>query len=123
VVGAVAVALGAAVAIYAERGTIRSGLQVPEHVILAWVFAAVGAEVICMLAFAVLQACPLRAGAASITVSWLLATAYRADVIASAVPVVGSGMATRYACRQYHARGVDPTIATVALTWPESPPR
>lgn len=115
-VGAVAVALGAAVAIYAERGTIRSGLQLLEHVNLAWVFAAVGAEVICMLAFAVLQACLLRAGGAPITVSWLLATAYRADVIASAVPVVGSGMATRYAYRQYRARGVDPTVAAVALT-------
>jgi putative heme transporter len=116
--GLSAISTGAAWAIYDERTTVRQGFTVllGGHMILIWIMAAVGAQCLSMVAFALLQRCLLRAGGARLTTARLLSTAYLANAIAVAIPIVGPGMATAYTYRQLRARRVDPTIAKVALT-------
>jgi uncharacterized protein (TIRG00374 family) len=116
IAGVVAVAAGAAWAIYDERTTMRSGVHALGHTRVHWVIAAIGSECVSMVAFALLQRQLLRAVGTRLTATWLLSTAYAANAIAVAVPVAGSGMATGYAFRQLRRRGVDAAQAGVALT-------
>jgi len=83
---------------------------------LAWVIACVGAQCLSMAAFALVQRCLLKAGGARLTASWLMSTAYLANVIAISVPVIGSGMAASYAYHQFRVQRADPTVAKAALT-------
>ncbi len=115
-VAVIAITLGAGWAIYAERMTIRSGFGFLDHLTSIWVGAAAVAQTVSMTAFALLQKRLLRAVGARLTVSWLLSSAYLANAIAFAVPVAGSGMATRYAYKQFRRGGVDPAAATITLT-------
>jgi putative heme transporter len=117
IAGTAAVAVGAAWAVYGERTTLGQGLHLlTVRTEPGWVIACVGAQCLSMAAFTLVQQCLLRAGGARLTVSWLLSTAYLANAVAVAVPVVGSGMAAGYAYHQFRARRVDPTIAKAALT-------
>lgn len=114
--GTVAVAAGAGWAVYRERATVPEGLRVlAAHTELGWVIACIGVQCLSMVFFALLQRRLLTAGGARLTGPWLLSTAYLANAIAVAVPVIGSGMAATYAYRQLRERRVDPVIAQAAL--------
>ncbi len=111
-VGTVAVAAGAGWAVYRERAALREGLGVlAARTEPGWVITCIGVQGLSMVFFALLQQRLLRAGGARLTVCWLLSTAYLANSVTVAVPVVGSGMATTYACHQLRERRVDPVIA------------
>jgi len=116
IAGTLAVAAGAGWAVYRERTTLLAGLRVlAAHTEPGWVIACIGAQCLSMVFFALLQRRLLQAGGARLTVSWLLSTAYLANGVAVAVPVIGSGMAATYAYRQLRERRVDPVIAKAAL--------
>lgn len=114
-----AIVAGAAAAIYAERTTMRGGVAGLTHVRLRWVGFGFAAEFVSMVAFAQLEKHLLRvAGAAGSALSLraVLATAYRANAISVAVPIIGSAMATGYAYREFRRRGAEPAQVSVALT-------
>jgi putative heme transporter len=116
IAGTLAVAAGAGWAIYRERATLLAGLRVlAARTEPGWVIACIGAQCLSMVFFALLQQRLLRAGGARLTASWLLSTAYLANGVALAVPVIGSGMAATYAYHQLRERRVDPLIAKAAL--------
>jgi putative heme transporter len=116
IAGTVAVAAGAGWAVYRERATVAEGLTVlAARTEPGWVVACFGAQCLSMVFFALLQHRLLTAGGARLTVGWLLSTAYLANAVAVAVPVIGSGMATTYAYHQLRERRVDPVIAQAAL--------
>jgi putative heme transporter len=112
----VAVAAGAGWAVWCERATLRGGLGVlAARTEPAWVIACVAVQCLSMVFFALLQQRLLTAGGARLTAGWLLSTAYLANAVAVAVPVIGSEMATAYAYHQLRRRRVDPVIAQAAL--------
>jgi uncharacterized membrane protein YbhN (UPF0104 family) len=111
----VAVAVGAGVAIYAERATVRRGLAVLPHLKVGWLLAAIGAECVSMIAFGLLQRYMLRAGGARISFGSVLLAAYRANATAVAVPVVGSGIATAQLYRDFRRAGGQAAQVSVAL--------
>jgi putative heme transporter len=116
IAGTVAVAGGAGWAVYRERATLSAGLRVlAAHVEPGWVVACILAQFLSMVFFALLQQRLLKAGGARLTVPWILSTAYLANAVAVAVPVIGSGMAATYAYQQLRERRVDPVIARAAL--------
>jgi putative heme transporter len=112
----IGITAGAFWAIFSERATLRGGFHVLADIRLRVVLVAVAAEFISMVAFVFLQRSLLRVVGARFTTGWLLSTAYMANAIAVAVPVVGSGMATGYIYRQFRQSGVEPAQAGVVLT-------
>lgn len=115
-VAIVTVALGAAIAIYAERSTIDKGLHNVRNLSWAWVAAASIVEVLSMVALALLYRELLRANGARLGVIPILAASYTANAISVAVPVIGSGIASRQAYRQFREGGADPAAASLSLT-------
>jgi putative heme transporter len=114
--GTVAILAVAGWAGYRERSTLEAGLRVlAARTEPDWAIACVLAQGLSMVFFALLQQRLLKAGGARLTVPWLLSTAYMANGVAVAVPVIGSGMATTYAYHQLRAQRVDPVIAKAAL--------
>lgn len=115
-VAIIAVALGAATAIYAERSTIGRGVHNVRNLNWPWVAAASFVEVLSMVALALLYRELLRANGARLGLTPILAASYTANVISVVVPVIGSGMASRQAYRQFRSGGADPGAASLALT-------
>jgi putative heme transporter len=116
IAGTLAVAGGAGWAIYRERATVSAGLRVlAERTEPGWIIGCIGVQCLSMVFFALLQQRLLKAGGARLTIPWLLSTAYLANAVAVAVPVIGSGMAATFAYRQLRERRVDPVIAQAAL--------
>jgi putative heme transporter len=111
-----AIIVGVVIAIYAERTTIREGIEGLAHVRLLWLLTGFAAECLSMLTFARLEQAMLRASGAGHTLRSVLSTAYTANAIAMAVPVVGSGLATAYAYRDFRRDGADPEQVSMALT-------
>lgn len=111
-----AIAAGAAAAIYAERTTIRQGVFALHHIRIGWVLAGFGAELMSMIALAALERGLLRRAGARLTLRSVLATAYSSNVIAVTVPVIGSGIATARAYRDFRRAGTAPELASMALT-------
>jgi hypothetical protein len=112
IAGTVAVAAGAGWAVYRERAALREGLgALAARTEPGWVIACIGVQGLVHGVLRAVAAAALRAGGARLTVCWLLSTAYLANSVAVAVPVVGLGMATTYACHQLCERRVDPVIA------------
>jgi putative heme transporter len=111
-----AICVGAAAAVYAERSTIGDGIHNVTNLDWAWVAAASLAEVLSMLALALLYQALLRANYARLTVTWILAASHIANGISISVPVIGSGMASRLAYRQFREGGADPAAASLTLT-------
>ena len=89
-----AIFVGAAAAVYAERSTIGDGIRNVTNLDWAWVAAASLAEVLSMLALALLYQAVLRANYARLTVAWILASSLIANGISISVPIIGSGMAS-----------------------------
>jgi uncharacterized protein (TIRG00374 family) len=110
-----AVVTGAGVASYAERATVQRGLAVLPHLRVWWLLAGIGAECLSMIAFGQLQRNMLRAGGARLSLVSVLATAYRANATAVAVPVIGSGIATAQLYRDFRRAGGQPAQVSVAL--------
>ena len=115
-VAMVLITVGAGFAIYAERTTVHKGLAVLPHLQVWWLLAGIGAECLSMLAFGQLQRSLLLAGGAKLSLRSVLATAYRANAIAVAVPVVGSGIATAELYRNFRRSGAEAAQVTMALT-------
>jgi len=88
IVGVIAVAAGAAWAVYAERATIRSGIRVLVSMDgrTHWIYAAVVAETASMVAFALLQRRLLHAAGGRLSMSWLLSVAYLSSATPSLCP-------------------------------------
>jgi putative heme transporter len=107
--------VGAAAAVYSQRSSIGEGLH---NTSLNWIWVAAASliEVLSMLALALLYRALLEANRARLTVTWILATSYTANAISVAVPVIGAGMASRQAYRQFREGGADPAAASLALT-------
>jgi hypothetical protein len=112
----VVIAAGAGVAVYAERTTVAKGLAVLPHLRVGWLLAGIGAECLSMLAFGQLQRTLLRAGGARLSLGSVLGTVYRANVIAVAVPVIGSGIATASLYRDFRRSGAQAAQVSMALT-------
>jgi putative heme transporter len=111
-----AILLGTAAAVYSERSTIRDGLHNLRDLNWAWVAAASASEALCMLALALLYQTLLQASQARLSVIWIYACSHIANAISVVVPVIGSGMASRQAYRQFREGGADPGAASLALT-------
>jgi putative heme transporter len=107
---------GAAAAVYSQRSTIGEGLHNIRSLNWGWAAAASLIEVLSMLALALLYRALLQASRARVAVTWILATSYTANAISVAVPVIGAGMASRQAYRQFREGGADPAAASLALT-------
>ena len=108
--------VGAAAAVYSQRSSIGEGLHNTGSLDWVWVLAASLIEVLSMLALVLLYRALLEASRARLTVAWILVTSYTANAISIAVPVIGAGMASRQAYRQFHEGGADPAAASLALT-------
>jgi putative heme transporter len=115
-VACVAIAVGAGVAIYAERATISEGATALRHAEVGWLLAGFGAEFISMIALVQLQRGLLRGVGARPTLRSVLATAYSSNAIAITVPIIGSGIATAYAFRELRRAGSAPELVSMALT-------
>lgn len=112
----VAIFLGTAAAVYAERSAIGQGLHNVRHLNWAWVVAASLSELLSMLGLVLLYRTLLQASQARLSVTWILASSQIANAISIAVPVIGSGMASRQAYLQFREGGADPGAASLALT-------
>jgi putative heme transporter len=110
-----AIIAGSAIALYAERATIASGVASFRQSNLGWVMAGFAAECVSMAAFALLQQRLLLAAGTRLTVGPLLAIAYTSNAITLAVPVAGSGLATAYSQRRFRGRGADTAAVSLAL--------
>jgi putative heme transporter len=115
-VAIVAVGVGVAGAIYAQRSTIGRGLGHVGDLRWAWLAAASLAEVGSMVALALLYRELLRANRARLPLTWILAASYTANAISVTVPVIGSGMASRRAYRRFRDGGAEPGAASLTLT-------
>lgn len=115
VVAIVAIAAGAGAAIWAERAMMHQGFGVLARTRVGWVLVGVAAEFVSMAAFGQLERLLLRAAGARLTLRSVLATAYNANAIAVAVPVVGSAIAAAYAFRDFRRGGADAGQASIAL--------
>jgi putative heme transporter len=111
-----AIVVGAAIAVYSQRSSIHRGLQHVGHLDWVWVLAASLAEVLSMLALALLYRALMQASGARVTVTSILAAILTANAISIAVPVIGAGMGSRQAYRQFRDAGADPGAASLALT-------
>jgi putative heme transporter len=107
---------GTAVAVYSQRSAVGDGIHGVRNLHWAWVAAVSLTEILSMLAMALLYQTLLRASHARLTVTWILTCSYIANGISIAVPVIGAGMASRQAYRQFREGGADPAAASLALT-------
>jgi uncharacterized membrane protein YbhN (UPF0104 family) len=92
-IAASAIIAGSAAALYAERGTLRIGMDALGHARPGWVAAGAVLEYLSMAGFVLLQHGLLKAAGARLTFTSLLATDYTSNAIAAGVPVAGSGIA------------------------------
>jgi putative heme transporter len=112
----IAISVGAMAAVYSQRSSIGEGLHNVGSLNWGWAAAASLIEVLSMLALALLYQALLQANRARLTVTWILATSYTANAISVTVPLIGAGMASRQAYRQFREAGADPAAASLALT-------
>ncbi len=112
----VAVALGVVAAIYSERSTTAQGLRNLGDINWAWVAPSSLAEVLSMAAFGRLYQILLQANGTRIRLPWIMAASYTANAVSAAVPVIGSGMASRQTFRWFRAGGADSAAASLTLT-------
>ena len=101
-----AIIAGSAAAVYAERSTLRTGLEAIGHARPGWVAAGVALEFLSMAAFALLQQRLLKAAGAKSTLASLLATDYTSNAIATGIPIAGSGLVTATSPRQFRQQVV-----------------
>jgi putative heme transporter len=111
----VAVALGVVAALYSERSNTAKGLDNIRDLNWAWAAAASLAEVMSMMAFGRLYQVLLQANKTRLRLPWILAASFTANAISAAVPVVGSGMASRQTFRWFREGGADSVAASVTL--------
>lgn len=115
-VAVVAIVVAAGAAIYAERATVREGIFALHDIRVGWLITGLAAEMLSMAALAQLERGLLRCVGARHTLRSVLATAYSSNAISVTVPVVGSGIATAYAYRDFRRAGAAPEHVSMALT-------
>jgi len=114
-IAAGAIIAGSAAALYAERGTLRTGMDALGHARPGWVAVGAALECLSMAAFVLLQHRLLKAADAKPVFTSLLAADYASSAIAAGVPIVGSGIAAATALRQFRERGIDPAAIRLTL--------
>ena len=114
-IAAGAIIAGSAAALYAERGTLRTGMNALWHARPAWVAAGAALEFASMAAFVLLQHGLLTAAGARPAFTWLLAADYASNAIATGVPIAGSGLAAATTLRQFRRHGLDPAAIRLTL--------
>jgi len=112
----IAICVGTTAAVYSQQSAIGEGLRNVRDLDWVWVAAASLVEVLSMLALALLYRALLQASQARLTVTWILASSYTANAISTTVPVIGPGIASRQAYRQFREGGADPAAASLTLT-------
>ena len=110
-----AITVGSAAAVYAERGTLGTGMDALRHARPGWVAVGAALECLSMAGFILLQHRLLTAAGGKPAVTWLLAIDYASNAIASGVPIVGSGLAAGLSLRQFRQHGVDPAARRLTL--------
>jgi putative heme transporter len=111
-----AIVAGGVIAVYSERSNIGRGLHHVRHLDWIWVLAASLSELLSMYGLALLYRALMRASGARVAVTSILAASLTANAISTAVPVIGAGMGSRHAYRQFREAGADPGAASLALT-------
>jgi uncharacterized membrane protein YbhN (UPF0104 family) len=114
-IAAGAIIAGSAAALYAERGTLRTGVNALWHARLGWVAVGIALEFMSMAAFVLLQHRLLTAAGARPAFTWLLAADYASNAIATGVPIAGSGLAAATTLRQFRSHGLDPAAIRLTL--------
>jgi uncharacterized membrane protein YbhN (UPF0104 family) len=104
-----------AAALYAERGTLRTGMNALWHASPAWVAVGAALEFVSMAAFVLLQHGLLKAAGATPAFTWLLAADYASNAVAAGIPIAGSGLAAATTARQFRRHGIDPAAIRLTL--------
>jgi uncharacterized membrane protein YbhN (UPF0104 family) len=114
-IAAGAVIAGAAAAVYAERGLLRSGMAALWHARPGWITAAIALECLSMAGFVLLQRRLFAAAGARPAFHALLATDYASNAIAVGLPIAGSGIAAASTVRRLRDRGIEPAAIELTL--------
>jgi putative heme transporter len=112
--GAVAVAALAAAGV-SKRAAVAASFAVLGHLHWLWIPAAIVLESASMAAFAIMLRRLLAAGAASVGIRPMLATAYAANALSVSVPLAGPGLATAFTFRRFTGQGADAPLAGWSL--------
>jgi putative heme transporter len=113
-VAAVAVAALAAAGV-AERAAVAASFAGLGHLHWLWIPAAIVLETASMAAFAIMLRRLLAAGAPSVGIRPMLATAYAANALSVSVPLAGPELATAFTFRRFTRQGADAPLAGWAL--------
>jgi putative heme transporter len=111
---AVAVAALAAAGV-TERAAVAASFPVLGHLHWLWIPAAIVLESASMAAFAIMLRRLLAAGAPSIGIRPMLATAYAANALSVSVPLAGPELATAFTYRRFTRQGADAPLAGWSL--------
>jgi putative heme transporter len=115
-VAAAAVAVAAlAAAGVTERVPVAASFAVLGHLHWLWIPAAIVLESASMAAFAIMLRRLLAAGAASVGIRPMLATAYAANALSVSVPLAGPELATAFTFARFTRQGADAPLAAWSL--------
>src|ERR1700691_4093699 len=114
---AVVVAALAAVGV-SERAAVAASFAMLGHLQWLWIPAAIVLESASMAAFAIMLRRLLAAGAASVGIRPMLATAYAANALSVSVPLAGPELATAFTFRRFTRQGADAPLA--GWSWAEA---
>jgi putative heme transporter len=99
----------------AERAAVAASFAVLGHLHWLWIPAAIVLESASMAAFAIMLRRLLAAGAASVGIRPMLATAYAANALSVSVPLAGPELATAFTYRRFTRQGADAPLAGWSL--------
>jgi uncharacterized membrane protein YbhN (UPF0104 family) len=115
-IAAAAVAVAALVAAgVTERAAVAASFAVLGHLHWLWIPATIVLEAASMAAFAIMLRRLLAAGAASVGLRPMLATAYAANALSVSVPLAGPQLATAFTFRRFTQQGADAPLAGWSL--------
>jgi len=99
----------------AERAAVAASFAGLGHLHWLWIPAAIVLETASMAAFAIMLRRLLAAGAPSVGIRPMLATAYAANALSVSVPLAGPELATAFTFRRFTRQGADAPLAGWAL--------
>jgi pimeloyl-ACP methyl ester carboxylesterase/uncharacterized membrane protein YbhN (UPF0104 family) len=99
----------------AERAAVTASFAGLGHLHWLWIPVAIVLESASMAAFAIMLRRLLAAGAASVGVRPMLATAYAANALSVSVPLAGPELATAFTFRRFTRQGADAPLAGWSL--------
>lgn len=101
-------------AVAGQRGELSDAATELGHLNVSWLVLAIFAEAMSVVAFAQMQATPLRSGDVRIPQRRLVAMTAAAGAIASSIPA-GPAVSSMFAFRQYRRHGADEALAAWTL--------